>query len=154
MPNWCVGTLKIRGKKKDIKRFLLEGLQPVDFVGMNKPKLKADTDEEGVFELYTEETCHIPHTARGFIKELEVSFEEKDDETITITADAKFAWNICAEQLLKCCNQYDLDMKIYAFELGMEFNQNVEIVNGEIVKDEAIEFDDYTWECPCPNLGG
>lgn len=31
MPNWCEGTLKIRGKQKDVKRFVLEGLRPVDF---------------------------------------------------------------------------------------------------------------------------
>lgn len=45
-------------------------------------------------------------------------------------------------------------MKIYGFEKGMQFNRNVEIINGEILKDEEINFDDYKWECICPNIGG
>ena len=45
-------------------------------------------------------------------------------------------------------------MKIYGFEKGMQFNRDVEIVDGEILKDEEINFDDYNWECICPNMGG
>ncbi|MBB5146203.1 hypothetical protein HNQ35_001404 [Cerasibacillus quisquiliarum] len=36
----------------------------------------------------------------------------------------------------------------------MEFNQDIEINKGEIIKDEEIKFDDYEWECIYPNLGG
>lgn len=28
MPNWCEGTLKVRGTKENVKRFVLEGLPP------------------------------------------------------------------------------------------------------------------------------
>ena len=31
---------------------------------------------------------------------------------------------------------------------------SIEIINGEILKDENIEFKDYDWECICPNMGG
>ena len=33
----------------------------------------------------------------------------------------------------------------------MEFNQDVEIYKGEIIKNVEIEFDDYMWECINPN---
>lgn len=33
MPNWCEGTLKVRGTKENVKKFVLEGLHPVGFMG-------------------------------------------------------------------------------------------------------------------------
>ena len=50
--------------------------------------------------------------------------------------------------------KYNLDFKIYGFEQGREFNQDVEVVAGKIIKDELIEFDDYIWECIDPTIGG
>ncbi|MGR5995465.1 hypothetical protein ACT7C9_25025 [Bacillus cereus] len=50
--------------------------------------------------------------------------------------------------------EYNVDIKIYAFEKGMEFNQDVEIHKGEIIKNVEIEFDNYMWECINPNMGG
>lgn len=34
MPNWCEGTLKVRGTIKDLKNFVLNGLIPVNPLGM------------------------------------------------------------------------------------------------------------------------
>lgn len=45
-------------------------------------------------------------------------------------------------------------MKIHAFEQGMEFNQVIEIIDGEVIHDYEIHFTDYQWECVCPKLGG
>ncbi|MEW4071696.1 hypothetical protein [Bacillus cereus] len=50
--------------------------------------------------------------------------------------------------------EYNVDIKIYIFGRGMEFNQDVEIYKGEIIKNVEIEFDDYMWECINPNIGG
>lgn len=57
--------------------------------------------------------------------------------------DYKGAWSIDTETLLKLSKEYDLDFKIYAFEQSMEFNQNIEIHKGKIIKAEIIKFDDY-----------
>ena len=46
------------------------------------------------------------------------------------------------------------DIKIYAFEAGMEFNQDIEIIKGKIIKDKEIKFENYQWECIEPNIGG
>ena len=40
MPNWSEGCLKVRGKAANVKKFVLEGLQPVDFFGNALPKLE------------------------------------------------------------------------------------------------------------------
>lgn len=147
MPNWCRGTLKVRGKKKNVIEFMLKGLKPVGpgrLLALNK------------FEnIYSDETYWIENTYRGFVLGVDEFFSDYEDEDIVIVAlDSKFAWDIDQEGLLKTCIKYSVDMKIYGFERGMQFNRNVEIVNAEIIKDEEINFDDYEWECICPNIGG
>lgn len=99
MPNWCKGSLKVRGTKASLKTFILEGLHPVGFLGEEREKLSLN--EYG--DIYSEETCWI---------------------------------------------------EIHAFEMGMEFNQVIEIIDGKIVKDEELHFKDYQWDCICPKLGG
>ena len=34
MANWCKGSLKVRGTKGNMTKFILEGLKPVGFLGM------------------------------------------------------------------------------------------------------------------------
>ena len=149
MPNWCVGTLKVRGEKTNLERFVFEGLKPVGVLGDAKEPLKRD--EWG--DIHTKETCWIEGTRRGFVRGLELYLSEIEDDGI-IALDAKFAWCIDVEGLRKACQKYNVDMRMYAFEQGMQFNQEVEIINGEITMDNEITFDDYKWECICPDLGG
>ncbi len=149
MPNWCEGTLKVRGKKEDLIRFILECLKPVDYFGNLLPPLKMD--EHNVIRY--SDMCHIKGTHKGFVKRI-WEFTDSFDEIETICLDAKFAWSINADDLLAICKEFNVDMKIYAFEMGMEFNQEIEIVSGEVIYDNEITFDDYDWECICPNMGG
>ena len=44
MPNWCVGTLRVRGTKENLTKFVLEGLQPVTYIGEDLEALKMDDD--------------------------------------------------------------------------------------------------------------
>lgn len=152
MPNWCEGTLRVRGKVKDLKRFCLEGLQPVTYLGDKKQPLQLDKygniDYKG--------DCWIENSFRGFAENPEVYFEnfESDEDVQVICLDTRFAWGIAADRLVETCKKYNVDMRIYAFERGMEFNQEVEILDGVITKNVEIEFDDYRWDCIAPELGG
>ena len=132
MPNWCEGTLKVRGTKENVIKFVLEGLQPVGFLGENRGKLTLNK----YGDIQSDETCWIENTRRGFVDRPDVylSDNDDDDEIIIITLDARFAWGIVATELQKTCIKYNIDMKIYAFERGMEFNQDIEIVEGNIIK--------------------
>lgn len=158
MPNWCEGTLKVRGKIKDLKKFIFEGLTPVDYFGhiLEPLKVSYEDEDEGYWELHTEKTCYIENTSRGFVEGFYVYLEGDEDETNIICLDSKFSWGITATELQKTCTKCHVDMKIYAFERGMEFNQDIEIVDGNIIKDEEISFEgkDYAWECICPGMGG
>lgn len=64
------------------------------------------------------------------------------------------AWHIKVEELVNTSKKYNIDFKIYGFERFGEFNQDVEIINGVVIKDEIIKFNNYRWECTNPNLGG
>ena len=150
MPNWCEGTLKVRGKVKDLKRFVLEGLRPVGYMGEIKEPLALN--EYG--DVYSKETYHIENTYRGFVEGIDIYFSDMDREKEIICLDTKFAWGIDAEQLREICIKYNVDMRIYAFERGMEFNQDIEIVDGVIKSDRKIEFKNYEWECVMPTMGG
>ena len=127
-------------------------MKPVDWFGHFLEPLKINQ----YAHCESDKTCHIENTRRGFVKDLDVYFEEDDEEIQIIHLDTKFAWGIEPKQLQETCIKYNIDMKIYAFECGMEFNQDIEIVNGEIIKDEEINFKDkdYRWDCIMPNLGG
>lgn len=151
MPNWSEGCLKVRGKAANVKNFILEGLKPVDFFGNELPKL--ELSDAGDVE--ADKDCWIEGTTRGFVQSLLVDFSfVEDEETFTAVLDTKFAWAADAEELLALCQKYDVDMKLYAFERGGEFNQDILIVCGLIFRDNRIEFEDYNWECICPTVGG
>lgn len=147
MPNWCKGTLRVRGKKKNVIEFMLKGLKPVG----NGRSLALNKFEN----IDSDETYWIENTYRGFVLGVDEFFSDYEDEDIvTVALDSKFAYDIDSEGLLKISKKYSVDMKIYGFEKGMQFNRNIEIINGEILKDENIEFKDYDWECICLNMGG
>ena len=151
MPNWSRGCLKVRGKAANVKKFILEGLKPVDLFRNELPKLElsdfsdVDSDNE----------CRIQGTTRGFVENLYADFSfVEDDETFTAVFDSKFAWAADADELLALCKKYSVNMKLYAFEKGMGFNQDILIVGKEILRDNRITFEDYNWECICPTVGG
>lgn len=149
MPNWCVGTLKVRGTKENLKKFVLEGLQPVTWLGDFKESL-----EIGQYGRITiPEQTYIKNTRRGFVSEETTIYLDELEENV-ILLNTRFAWGINAEELLKTAKEFSVDMKIYAFEMGQEFNQDIEIVDGKIIKDDEITFDSYAWECICPRMGG
>ena len=151
MPNWSKGCLKVRGKAANVKKFILEGLKPVDFLGNELPKLELSD----IGEVESDNDCWIEGTERGFVENLLVDFSfYEDEETFTAVLDTKFAWAADAEELLALCLKYDVDMKLYAFEKGMGFNQDILIVGEQILRDNRIAFEDYNWECICPTVGG
>ena len=149
MPNWCSGKLKVRGEVSNLKRFILEGLKPVGWDGETGESLR----EDKYGDIHYEGTCWICGTHRGFVEDIDIYLSGLEYGG-TICLDSRFAWGISTEQLQAVCQKYRVDMKIYAFEKGMQFNQDIEIVDGRIVTDKEIKFSDYLWECIDPERGG
>lgn len=164
MPNWCKGNLKIRGKKENIIKFLTEGTSLLDGFWEPKeikPEIEVnDCDEieiKNIDKVKGVDCLYIKGTRRHFIDpiENEIYIHITDEkEAVICLENFKAAWRIDTEALRVISKRYSIDFKIYAFESGMEFNQDIEIIKGKIVKDEEIKFKDYVWECIEPNIGG
>ena len=164
MPNWCKGNLKVRGKKENIIKFLEEGTSLLDGFWEPKeinPKIEVnDCDEieiKNLDEAKGINCLYIKGTRRNFIDPVENEiyvYDEDEGKQIICLKNFKAAWGIDAEALRVISKRYDIDFKIYAFEAGMEFNQDIEIMKGKIIKDEEIKFEDYVWECIEPYVGG
>lgn len=156
MPNWCEGQLKIRGKIADLKNFVLNALEPVDCTGANTGEILITGEDDNFFETsYIEHSVWLKDTRRHFCDIDSIDVYADDPETPTIlVVPMRAAWCIDADGLLVLCQKYNVDMKIQGFEQGGMFSQIIEIVDGEIIQDETIEYDDWDWDCPCPLLGG
>ncbi|MFE4523973.1 hypothetical protein ACFRCQ_18005 [Cytobacillus firmus] len=163
MPNWAEGSLKVRGTREDIRKFLKGALQPLlppgseiaKFMGKEVANPSVEIKERNYgFVMESKNGFYIKGTHRAFIEEnIDWWYEDKHTETLVIN-NFKQAWGVAAEPFATLSKEYNIDIKIYVFEQGMEFNQEVEIHKGEIIKNNEIQFKDYTWDCVFPNLGG
>jgi hypothetical protein len=156
MPNWCEGVMKVRGSKEEIKKFLLEGLNPIGGGLFGQvPVEKEEKEDEWEFSLKSKHGFHVKGTHRNFIEtNIDFYFESEDEIKVCVIDGFKAAWGIDAAPLAQLSKDYNVDLRIYAFERGMEFNQEIEIHKGEIIKDIEIKFGDYDWECINPRIGG
>lgn len=154
MANWICGDLKVRGTKENIKKFLIEGL--ISTGSKIRPEIIRDDTWKFSIRSNTD-SFYIKDTRRSFIEKEEIHTyinDWEDDEEGVIVLEYKSAWGIDVVGLVNLSKEFNIDFKILGFELGMEFNQDVEIIKGEVIKNEEITFDDYEWECIRPHIGG
>lgn len=161
MPNWIKGDLKVRGTKENVRKFLLEGLEPIPRGFLNREPVETELicDDEFEFTIKSETGIfYIKNTRRNFIEqdiiETYINEWEDNEERVLVLEDYKSAWGIQTEALAQISKRYNIDFKILGFEQGMEFNQDIEVVKGRIVRNEEIKFNDYQWECIRPHIGG
>ena len=144
MPNWVEGTFKVRGTLSDVERFVRENMLDT---------IISITKSEGDLELELSGEAYVKDSNRMFIYPgYYYSFDKNGKNTLTL--QFKAAWRVYIDPFVKMSKDYDVDIKIYGFEKGSEFNQDIVIVNGEVIKNDIITFNDYQWECPFPDLGG
>lgn len=159
MPNWCVGNLKIRGDKQNIRKFILEAFEPTPFLPVEltgKPyPVKNIIEDEWETKITSENHSgfHVKGSRRNFIDSKEISWYNDEDRVIVLE-NYQAAWGIDTAALADLSKEYGIDLKIYAYERGMEFNVDFEVHKGVVIKNDEIKFDDYRWECPEPTVGG
>lgn len=163
MPNWCEGYLKIRGKKKDLKNFIENEIRLVKLKSiLSGPEyidIKMIDDSMECSFKYNKsysEFLHLKNSRRFFIESEEISiFSVYDDTDCYLTLEVKQAWGIDVQELLvEHSKNYHVDFNIYASESGMEFEQYITVIDGELVKDEEKEYNDFYFEAINPSLGG
>jgi hypothetical protein len=157
MPNWCEGTLRVRGTYANLKNFILNGLVCVNLFGqVQENKFDVEEDEDCLTIKNIKDNLYMKGTRRHFCEERYIDLYRggSNEDILLLKLHMRAAWCIGADDLLQLCQKFHVDMKIQGFEKGMQFSQIVEIVDSEIVQDEEIEYDDWDWDCPCPELGG
>lgn len=167
MPNWCEGNIRLRGSCAAIMNFIRNEIEVTGYRSFPDGLEQQPIEIE---EFYEEVTVKVPEgmkttafcrfyikgTRRNFIDGESIEFSlDKDKEKDTICIDnCKAAWGFESEPYLEKAKKYGIDIRIVGFERGMQFVQVIEIVNGEVVHDLEIKYDDWYWECMMPNMGG
>ena len=163
MPNWIEGTLKVRGSLENVKKFIFEGLN-VYQMSADEPLPKdqwmliTDSREYKYYEIDFDYEAYVEGTKRAFVRSHEnhsVFYTQDDwsDPVIAVFA-ARQAWSFKDEEWREISEKYGVDIRLFGFEQGMEFGQEIEIINGEVTIDKTIEYKDWDWECPFPYMGG
>lgn len=162
MPNWCEGMLKIRGKQEDVFNLLADNLQVWKTIIIKEPKfnMREEIDKEAIVinkeeeSIWVKKTAHIKGTHRNFVEPNDINVWKGEDGNACIAVEFKAAWDVESEPYIELSKAYNVDIKIEAFERGMEFSRYILIENGKLKEDKETEYNDYVWECVMPNLGG
>ena len=155
MPNWCEGVLKVRGKKKDLIKFLKNGIERLNYKDGEIPlNLKIDEKFDEYILTNDDGWLHIKDTRRCFLDSLEWYLEDDDEDVMIQYIDIKQAWRLEVEQFTNISRKYHIDFRIKGYECGGQFSQEFEIINGNITFYEEKEYENYCWEVDDPRLGG
>lgn len=171
MANWCEGELKIIGSKEKILKFLNESIEICHHIYKNdikKPFETASRQASFTYDGYSEEInipdvkedewLYVKDSKRAFIKGL----YNHDSLDISYIGRGKYilrvwfyqAWDIDAHLLEQMAKKYMFEIKIYAFEKGMQFNRNIYIRRGITKVDDTIKFENYLWDSQITRIGG
>lgn len=161
MPNWIEGTLHLRGKVKDIHRFLSEGIsKSVSLWNRDIQETIIDDSrpKEGVVAFNFMHDPWIVDTQRAFLNDQYVAIRYKDENEETSTSlGVHQAWSFKTDNWIALSKKYDIDIRLNGFECGGKFGQQITILRGDpepTVDEEVLKYDDWEWECPFPNMGG
>ena len=160
MPNWAEGTMKVRGAREDVLRFLQEGLKIVNWLtGDEIAPVQIIKDECGDYEMrvpdeYRKELIWVEGTRRAFIELPTDTIYDFEYDVPVVELKVQQAWAVIAENFVEISEKYNIDIHIFAWERGMQFAQEVEVLKGEVTKDIEIKYDDYMWDAPFKGFGG
>ena len=162
MPNWVEGVVKFRGKYNDLKKFLEEELIEVDVDFTQDPPQSITSNQVTIDEYGDIQGISISNTwfktfKRAYINEMwSYSIYEYDGSSDKIfCANVKSEWNLSIDEVLEVANLYHIDIKGYMFESGMCFERDFEVDrDGNIIKDDTLEHNNYTWDSVSPLIGG
>lgn len=168
MPNWIEGSLKVRGSYENVKRFFIEGLNSYEYDWetctqklMGKETWmdvsvydEGEENEETDIEIKDKEWIYVENTARAFVIGGCCIYLHKDDCEVIGCAPIRQAWSFYTEGWKTVSKEYNVDIRLYGIECGMEFCQEVIIKGGELLADRKTKYLNWMWDCPFPLMGG
>lgn len=150
MANWCEGWVKFRGTLGDLKRFIAcEFEQSEPFIV-----------EDELSPCMREKTTFLKSLARTYVESDDVSRANyevfcNDDGIGLFIIKLNHAWNVQRQGYNELAKKYNLDIRGKCYEAGCNFVEEFEVNRcGEDVFYKVYKFNDYSWECECPTLGG
>lgn len=161
MPNWIEGTMKLRGKREDIKRFLDNEIEASSWFGeQNALEEQVKCDSDGSYFEYTfKNEPHIKGTRRAFITD-DYLYMDKDEGTVSVNIKQAWSFSVTEDDreldLWKDnAHKYNIDIKLFGIESGIEFCQEViALKDSDGVIKNVIQYEDWMWDCPFPEMGG
>lgn len=176
MPNWCSGNIRFRGKMDDILRLLRQKLVYCRYTDnhetVSEPaKVYHDESYDEIivaspFESGNKGWCYISGTHRNFLDlggtsefwSSTLYIPENDKKPSIVVFDSfQAAWSIEPEPYVKMSEEFGVDIKIFGWERGVGFDQEIEIVDGNLIRNQATEYKDYgdwMWNTELPYMGG
>lgn len=146
MPNWIEGTLKLRGTSENLKRFFEEGLEGDVMI--------VSDFENKYFEVNFSEEPWVKDSHRAFITDDYTYWTNTNDEENVVTMAVRQAWCFNEEDWVRVSKDFNIDVRLFGFECGMQFTEELEVIKGNLTMDDTIKYDDWDWECPMPRMGG
>ncbi|HEU4207737.1 TPA: hypothetical protein ACOZZ5_000706 [Streptococcus pneumoniae] len=149
MPLQAEGTIKLRGHAENIKSAL-----KYMFEAAGDVTIEEDTDGELIIFTSSNSYFYINGTKRAFIDGESFEIHLDDDFLIIELNNFTQAWRAIPDNYIEISEKFNVDIKIFTFEQGLEFTQEIEISKGKILKDIVLKYGDYRWEVAFSNLGG
>lgn len=157
MPNWIEGTMKLRGKKENIMRFLDTEIVANSAGGDISDYVERDIGD-GFAEYEFKNDPYVNGTRRMFVKDSYI-YLENDDEFVCL--DIRQAWSFSPREgdedlqvWADFAKKYNIDIKLFGIECGMQFTQEVIALRNERVISNVKCYEDWDWDCPFPSMGG
>lgn len=160
MPNWCEGTLKVRGEFERIKEFILKGLNVYSYIPLTGASIptggikETEYSDDEYCEIDISDIAYIEGTQRAFALKDTVHFYKREGKPSIVEIPIKQAWDMLACNFKAIAKKYNIDMHLFGFEQGGEFSREIVIENGIIMLDITKGYQDYKWDCPFSKLGG
>lgn len=148
MPNWCEGWVKFRGSKENLMKFIQS-----EFNG-SEPEFDGDELMPNIPDRY----IFLNSLRRAYVdgnKDCDDYIYFDDNDIGIFVIKIKHAWSVTGQGYPELAEKYKLDIRGKCYECGMNFAEEFEYKsNGVQTLYEVHKFEDYTWECECPTLGG
>lgn len=175
MPNWCEGTVGIRGKRDDVLKFLKEGFERYRYDRETHKNILVSSDIFKRDEAYNDEGdaiflevddiagtwIWIKDTQRAFYDDEQNPYsivveKQRNGELWICRIPIKQAWSYREDDWMALSSKYHLDFNLYGIECGMEFMIEVQIIDGKCTECKITNTDtgDWSWICPFPWIGG
>lgn len=110
MANWVEGTFRARGSKDNIKKFIMEGLNAVSYLGKEKIKKELYYEDDDSLEFRIArtdidedvETLHIAGTNRNFLEiKGHIGSYKNEKGDFYIAESFRCAWSIDTDDIVE-----------------------------------------------------